>query len=142
MKIFNKIVSAGLSEVVNSIGNAVDNVITNDEERSQAKEQLTEIVTNYSQSMTNSAKDVLVTEMGGNWLQRSWRPIIMLAFGFIVVYEYFLSKVFGWPAANLPENFWGLLEIGMGGFVIGRSAEKITKTLAENFDKLPGKKNR
>jgi len=142
MSIFSKLTSAGISETVNSIGSAVDIIVTNDEERGKIKAELTTIVKDMAASLTSAAKEVLVTEMTGNWLQRSWRPIIMLAFGFIVVYEYFLSKVFNWPAANLPENFWSLLEIGMGGFVIGRSAEKITKTIAENLDKLPGKKDK
>lgn len=140
MKLFSKIASAGVTEAVNAVGVAVDSIVTNDEERGKIKAELSTIVANMVTSLTTSAKEVLVTEMTGNWLQRSWRPIIMLAFGFIVVYEYFLSKVFGWPPANLPEAFWGLLEIGMGGFIIGRSVEKISKNISENLDKLPGKK--
>ncbi len=69
-----------------------------------------EVVNSFAGKMMDAQKDVLLAELNGNKLQRSWRPIIMLAFGFVVVYEYFISKVFALPAANLPSKFWDLLE--------------------------------
>ena len=67
----------------------------------------------------------IIAEAKGNWLQRSWRPILMLSFGFIVIYNKFAAPLFGWPIPILEGEFWTLLQIGIGGYVVGRSAEKI-----------------
>jgi len=82
----------------------------------------------------------LVTEARGNWLQRSWRPILMLAFGFIVVYAYFFEPAFllnegeHGIANTLNPNFWGLLKLGVGGYIIGRSTEKVASTVTSRVD--------
>lgn len=78
---------------------------------------------------------VMLAEMNGNWLQRSWRPILMLAIVAIVVNNYivvpYLSCI--WPdyirVLELPDKLWNLLTLGVGGYVAGRSAEKIVGTL-------------
>jgi hypothetical protein len=49
----------------------------------------------------------------------------MLSFGFIVIYNKFAAPLFGWPIPILEGEFWTLLQIGIGGYVVGRSAEKI-----------------
>lgn len=69
--------------------------------------------------------EIIVAEANGNWLQRSWRPVLMLSFGFIVIYNKFAAPLFGWPIPILEGEFWTLLQIGIGGYVVGRSAEKI-----------------
>ena len=77
----------------------------------------------------DSQVKVLMTEMSGNTLQRSWRPILMLSITAILVNNYILFpyfSLFNIPAAQLdfPVELWTLLNIGVGGYVIGRSAEK------------------
>ncbi|BCS87344.1 hypothetical protein PSDVSF_05860 [Pseudodesulfovibrio sediminis] len=72
---------------------------------------------------------VLVTEMSGNWLQRSWRPILMLVIVAIVANNYLVYPYLAlfWPEApelSLPPELWQLMKIGVGGYVVGRSAEK------------------
>ncbi len=103
---------------------------------------MAEILNNLAAMLANASRDVVITEMQGSGLQRNWRPILMMAFGAIVTYRYFLAPVFAWPIPNpdIPEQFWNLLEIGLGGYVIGRSAEKIIGSHAENMDKIPGRK--
>jgi len=126
-------------ETIDSVGNVLDNVITNSEEKSAAKKELTEVVLNSLNTLADAQKEVLVTELKGNKLQRNWRPIVMLSFAFIVVYHYFLQPVLGAWLTNLkpielPGQFWTLLEIGIGGYVIGRSVEKVAGTVTKNID--------
>ncbi|KRT55049.1 hypothetical protein Ga0074115_11321 [endosymbiont of Ridgeia piscesae] len=45
----------------------------------------------------------------------------MLTFLALVVFD-----SFGWLANPLADEAWTLLQIGLGGYVAGRSAEKIT----------------
>jgi len=80
--------------------------------------------------------DVIIAEASGNWLQRSWRPILMLSIVAIVVNNYIVYPylaLFGVKATmlELPQNLWDLLKIGVGGYIVGRSAEKV----AENWKK-------
>lgn len=72
---------------------------------------------------------VLNTELTGNWLQKSWRPILMFAIVFIIVNNYVFFPYFPSTFKNLelPDHLWTLLEIGLGGYVVGRSVEKAVK---------------
>ncbi len=38
----------------------------------------------------------------------------------------------GWLSAPLRDEAWTLLEIGLGGYIVGRSGEKIAKTIRGN----------
>ncbi len=76
-----------------------------------------------------------------NGLTRAWRPMLMLAFGGVVVWNMALAPALGAmfgttlyvdaEAANLTPELWGLLKLGIGGYVIGRSGEKIVKSVSE-----------
>ena len=67
-----------------------------------------------------------------HWLVASWRPITMLVFVVIIANNYilfpylslFTSKV---VLLEIPSDMWDLLKIGLGGYVVGRSAEKAAK---------------
>jgi len=69
-----------------------------------------------------------------NWLASSWRPITMLTFVFLIV-----ARWFGWAAPNISQQeylaLWDIVQLGLGGYVIGRSAEKILPSVAEVFKK-------
>jgi hypothetical protein len=132
MGFIDKLFKSGVKDTIDSVGNAIDKIVTSDEERGKLRNELTEIVTDKMGEVIEAQKEILVTEMGGNWLQRSWRPIIMLSFGFIVFYHYFISQVFNTPTIDLPDMFWDLLHLGIGGYVIGRSVEKIADKVSNN----------
>ena len=76
---------------------------------------------------------VIKTEMSGNILQRSWRPLLMLTFGFILV-----CKWFGWTNPEIPETLelelLSIIKIGLGGFVVARSVEKVSDSVTKNID--------
>lgn len=84
-------------------------------------------------SEMNNKKDVLVAEISSdNWLASSWRPILMLSFTAIIVNNYILSPYLGAMfdfsiVLEIPPDMWDLLKIGVGGYIVGRSGEKITK---------------
>lgn len=63
----------------------------------------------------------------------AWRPILMLAITAIIVNNYilapYLSAFFGLQVIlELPERLWDLLTIGVGGYVVGRSGEKMVNS--------------
>lgn len=75
---------------------------------------------------------IIAEAQGESWLQRNWRPLLMMLFGCIVANNYviapYLSMLVG-PEAKLilevPPDMWSLLKLGVSGYVVGRSVEKI-----------------
>ena len=63
-----------------------------------------------------------------HWLAANWRPLLMLTFGALIV-----ARWFGWAAPNLSEaeylKLWSIVELGIGGYGVGRSAEKIVPAI-------------
>ena len=118
--------------IIKDIGSIVDNVITTDAERIELKAKLAETLNAQLLTLAEMQKEVLMTELSGNWLQRSWRPLIMLAFGAIVCMGAFKQIDY----LEETSRFWDLLELGLGGYVIGRSVEKVAETVSKNLDKI------
>jgi len=82
-------------------------------------------------TVVKAQQSIIVAEaQGGSWLQRNWRPITMLTFVALIVLHWL-----GFSATNLtePERLavMEIVKIGLGGYVVGRSAEKCTKYYSE-----------
>ena len=118
--------------VIGEIGNVIDNLFTTDEERLEAKNKIFQVIQEKELELQKMQTDIIIAEAKGNWLQRSWRPILMLSFGFIVIYVKFIAPLFGFTIPPLENEFWDLLQLGIGGYVVGRSAEKIAKSVTIN----------
>ena len=71
-----------------------------------------------------------------HWITSAWRPVTMLVFTAIIANNYILVpyvNAFGAsvPTLELNDQMWELLKIGIGGYIVGRSAEKVAKTWTE-----------
>lgn len=117
-----------------TIATIIDKIIPDPKAAAEAKFKLYELETNKQLQELKSASDIIVAEAQGSWLQQSWRPIMMLTFGALIV-----ARWFGWAAPNLSEfeyaHLWDIVELGIGGYVIGRSAEKIVPQIASALKK-------
>jgi hypothetical protein len=125
-----KIINWFSTGLIGEINKVIDNLFTSDEERMHAKNEMLKILKEQQLELQRLQTEIIVAEANGNWLQRSWRPILMLAFGFIVIYVKFLAPLFDFKIPELENEFWNLLQIGIGGYVIGRTGEKIAKEYA------------
>jgi len=65
--------------VIKEIGKVIDNLFTTDEERIKAKNEVFKVLQEQQLELQRLQTEIIVTEANGNWLQRSWRPILMLA---------------------------------------------------------------
>lgn len=65
-----------------------------------------------------------------SWLTRNWRPITMMVFVFIIAFNYIVAPLFHLNALPIPVDMWDLLKLGIGGYVLGRSAEKLAPSIA------------
>jgi len=136
--LFNREIIDGVSGAINSVGNAVDNLITSDEEKGKISLELLELkskiittLVDAEQEIAEQRAKVIKSEAEGkSWLQRMWRPLTMVTFLGLIVLDMFeiLTK-------DLPEQAWTLLSIGMGGYIVGRSAEKVVPKVMEAVKK-------
>ena len=80
------------------------------------KQELETLLVDYEREHLQVQSGVLRSEAQGNWLQRSWRPVIMLAFAVVILAGMFTDL----PLLEDTSRFWDLLEIGLGGYIVGR----------------------
>lgn len=111
--------------VIKDLMSGLDNLFTSKEEKIKAENAIKQVLVQKQLELQQMQTDIIIAEAKGNWLQRSWRPVLMLAFGFIVIYVKFIAPLFGLPIPPLENQFWNLLQLGIGGYVVGRSGEKI-----------------
>ena len=116
--------------VISEVTKVIDELFTSDEERLHAKNEILKVLKDQQLELQRLETEIIVAEANGNWLQRSWRPMLMLAFGFIVIYVKFIAPLFSLPIPPLENEFWNLLQIGIGGYVIGRTGAKMIKEYA------------
>ena len=117
------------SNVLKDLLGGLDKLFTSKEEKIKAEALIKEIILSKQLELQRMQADIIIAEAKGNWLQRSWRPLLMLAFGFIVIYVKFIAPLFDLRIPELENEFWNLLQLGIGGYVVGRSAEKISKNI-------------
>ena len=122
-----KIIEFFSTKVFKQVGDVVDELFTSEEERLDARNKIFKVLQDAQLELQRMQTEIIVAEANGNWLQRSWRPILMLSFGFIVIYVKFIAPMFSLPIPPLEDQFWSLLNLGIGGYVVGRSAEKVMK---------------
>lgn len=130
MSVISKIFSKVTGDIIKETGGVIDTLSTSDAEKLKAKEELSKIVMDGLNTATSFQRDVLVKEMEGNFLQRSWRPLTLLTFTVVVVISVFTDTHLN----EVPTEFWDLISLGLGGYVAGRSVEKVAKTVTKNVD--------
>ncbi len=85
----------------------------------------------YEAQLLDGQQKVIAAEAAsGSWLTSSWRPITMLTFLALVVCD-----SFGWLHSPLAPQAWTLLQIGLGGYTVGRSVEKVAPVVMAAFKK-------
>ncbi|MEX2964725.1 3TM-type holin [Microbulbifer sp. TYP-18] len=117
-----------ISAISGLIGKAIDKAFPDKSEANRLKAEIDRQLIAMELKELESATSVITAEAGGeSWLQRCWRPIAMLTFVSLVVAHWL-----GWTAPNLSEEqtlaLLEIVKIGLGGYVVGRSAEKAIKT--------------
>jgi hypothetical protein len=125
----NKIFNWLTGDLFTKVGDSIDKLITSDEEKLILRNELQKLFYAQNLELAKLNFEIISAEARGNFLQRSWRPILMLSFGFVVLYSKFIALAFNLPNAPLEPDFFMLLKLGIGGYGVLRSAEKIVKTL-------------
>ena len=117
------------------IGQIVGSLFPDPTEKAKAEaEAMRQLLAHQSEIESAAAKIIQTEAASTHWLAANWRPLTMLVFVGLIV-----ARWFGWAAPGLQEaeylKLWSIVELGIGGYVIGRSAEKVFPTVAQVLKK-------
>jgi hypothetical protein len=128
-----------LLPILSSIGGQVAKNLfpdpADETKRKEAEHQFTLGVMQHANAIEQAAAEVVKAEAASShWLAANWRPVTMLVFVGLVV-----ARWMGWTAPGMTESeylsIYDLIKIGIGGYVVGRSAEKIIPAVTEAMRK-------
>lgn len=111
------------------------NLFPDPEAKAKAEGEMMLAIMAKQSELEQAAAGIIKAEASSsNWLASSWRPIVMLTFAALIV-----ARWFGFAAPELSQaeylKLWDIVELGLGGYVIGRSAEKIVPSIAQAMKK-------
>ena len=107
------------------LGKVIERIIPDPEKAAQAKHQLVDMaVKGELDELVQRAGVIKAEAQGDSWLQRSWRPIVMLVFTALIV-----CRWLGWSAPDLSEavelKLFSIVQLGIGGYIASRGIEKV-----------------
>ena len=117
------------------LGKVVGNLFPDPAEKAKAEAEVMRQLLTAQSEIEKAASEIIRTEAASeHWLAANWRPLTMLTFVVLIV-----ARWFGWAAPNLSEaeyiKLWSIVEFGLGGYVVGRSVEKIAPSIAQALKK-------
>ena len=104
-----------VTNLVSAVGEIVERLTLPGREKKQLETDILQLLIAVEEKTITEQAAAIREEARGNWLQRSWRPIVMLVFTLIILAD--------------TSRFWDLLEIGLGGYIIGRGSEQLVSSL-------------
>lgn len=112
------------------IGQIVGSLFPDPTEKAKAEaESMRQLLAHQSEIESAAAKIIQTEAASTHWLAANWRPLTMLVFVGLIV-----ARWFGWAAPGLQEaeylKLWSIVEFGLGGYVVGRSVEKVAPSIA------------
>jgi hypothetical protein len=131
-----------VGKIIDGVITLIDKVVPDRDEANRIKAEITKLA--YSQEhekfvkLVEEQSKIIIAEATGGWLQRNWRPILMLVIIIIIAnnYIFFPYAHMFWPEKvtmlDLPAELWSLMQIGIGGYIVGRTAEKGIETWKNN----------
>ena len=115
----------------------IDKSVTDKDLKEKLKSQITsQMLDNDSKELQSAASIIKAEASSQHWLTSTWRPALMWICIIVIFNNYillpFANIIFGVSVElSIPDPMWNLLTIGVGGYIAGRSGEKI----AENWKK-------
>ncbi len=126
--------------IIDRVSSIIDQTVEDKDlaNKIKAEIKLTLLTKEYDliQKELEAKRDIIVAEATGqSWIQRNWRPITMLVFVYIIAHNFIISPLLSLDQLPIPPDMWDLLKLGMGGYIIGRSAEKIVPEVVKVMKK-------
>ena len=116
------------------VGDLVKRLIPDGDKSMDVEKEIKLALLEHTDSLESlRGKIVLEEAKSGHWLTATWRPLLMMVIIAIVAMNYLFFPVLNLfvgsdYAIDLPAELWNLLQIGVGGYIVGRSGEKMIDT--------------
>lgn len=141
---FDKVsdILGGVAQVFRPVADLIDDVHTSEEEKFKLKNQLVSLQNDITikqmdlvsqtieleKKLLDSQASIITAEANSqSWIARNWRPVTMLTFVFVTtLHALGLIDM----DATMSNNYFTLVQIGLGGYVAGRSLEKVAPAIA------------
>lgn len=118
----------------------IDKLIPDPSLKAKLKAEIQAKTIAHRDEVLKAQREILMQEISqGSLLTRSWRPMLMyLIILFLLVYGLLLPVIDLFAAhpvvfkprwQDIPDGLWNLLGLGVGGYIGGRSMEKIAVSL-------------
>lgn len=119
-----------VGDIINLGTTIIDKLFPDKAKADEAKLRLLELQQAGELKELEAKAQIVNTEAAStHWLAANWRPLTMLTFVALIV-----ARWFGWAAPELSEaeylKLWSIVELGLGGYVVGRSLEKLVPSIA------------
>lgn len=143
MPSITEILGNPITDIIKTAGEIIGRFVPDPQAKATATLELAKLQETYQeklleadQAFARAQADVIIAEeKGGSWLAMNWRPITMMVFVFIIAYNFVFAQWFSLKLLDIPQDMWQLLKLGIGGYIIGRSAEKIIPDTAAAITK-------
>jgi len=119
-----------LKALIAPVSEIIREIVPDGDKRFALEREIEKLLIEQEKQFVEAGRDVVVAEAKGeSWLQRNWRPVSMLVFVAVIANNYLIApyvQAFGGVAVvlEIPPGMWGLLTMGLGGYVVGRTFEK------------------
>ncbi|MCL6270270.1 holin family protein [Sansalvadorimonas sp. 2012CJ34-2] len=110
------------------VGKVIDKIFPDKNKSIEAKAALTEMIVNGElDELAEQAGVIKAEAQGESWLQRNWRPLVMVTFTALIV-----CRWMGWASPDLSEalemKLLGIVQLGIGGYIASRGVEKAVRS--------------
>jgi len=126
---------SALAPILSKVFDVVDKSIADKDLATKLKAELnSQLIQQGTEELKASAR-IIEAESKAGWFASSWRPLLMYVLIAILIWNYILSPIILLifhvnSQVVLPTDVWTVLQIGLGGYVCGRSAEAVARTMA------------
>lgn len=121
---------AGVSKIIGKFKHSPAEKAESLLELGKLQHELVSDALNFEIVQVTQQAQVIMAEAKNGWLSRSWRPILMFVFMAIIINNFLIwpySQELGIVAKQLEFPVWmqDLLKLGVGGYIGGRTVEKV-----------------
>lgn len=111
------------------IAKVIDRAVPDKAEAERLKASLTAELLKLNAEEMKAASSIIMAEVQGeSWLQRNWRPLLMIWFAALLgMYWFGYAPQYLIDNPDVMDRMFNLLTVGVGGYIVGRSAEKVVK---------------
>lgn len=115
------------------VGEVIKRVLPDKDAQVKAQSELNTMLLDGSLKEYEKQADIIIAEANSkHWMTATWRPALMYVFIFIIANNYILAPYVAAMftvdiSLEMPPQLWELLKLGMGGYIIGRSGEKVAQ---------------